>query len=215
MLVASIRSCSPEEHLRAPSAAIMSAGAHVGILYRLDDEPVQLLHLAWHFRLQNDTDLPEDLHWGHLADLSLDDEPENISSLTAYLGLIAAENPNVPYGLSDHGVEFTPDGKIVWDGEGGGLTCATFVLAVLRAQGFEPLDQSTWGDADLEDIEFQECVVKALANRDAVRAEAVAEDIGCVRFTPKQVVGCCVQSKWPHNWEAAKHLSVLISNDLI
>lgn len=211
-LVLPATSSPPAEFLDRPSAAIMSRGRHVGMLYRLDNEDVKLIHLAGHNELRTDTEWDEDLHWAHLADL----EPEDIDSLSAYLELVAKLNPETPYGLSDHGVSFDRDtGTLVRDREAAGLTCATFILAVLKAQQFEPVLKDGWPVGREDDRKFQKVIVDYFRkNDDYERANAVEADVGCARFTPKEVTGCCVEPSWPHSWKVAEKLAQQVANDM-
>jgi hypothetical protein len=93
-----------------------------------------------------------------------------------------------------------PTGEFFPPPLGKGLTCATFILAVLRGHGLLPVDETTWLPR-AEDVDWQTAIIEDLeasgAEQDHI--EAVRNDIGAKRFRPAEVVGAVIEadSHWP------------------
>ncbi|MFN3932792.1 MAG: hypothetical protein ACK4JY_13730 [Brevundimonas sp.] len=192
--------------------AIMANGRHAGLLFRVDGGGVKLLHLSGHYRLRIEDAFPEDLFWAEIAEI----EPENLASLTAYINAVATNMPKTPYGLSDVGIEFErATGHLVITRNASGLTCATFILAILRAQQMEPLDRNGWPIGRAEDIAFQQSVVEALRHASYdVRADEIEKDVGLARFRPSEVVGASAVAGWSHNASSARVLAAQVLADM-
>ena len=212
MIVHSAEVFDPNHQLKKPSVAIMAEGRHAGLLFRVDGGPVMLLHLAGHYRLRSEVVDPNGLFWAEIAEL----EPENLSSLTAYINAVATNLPKTPYGLSDVGIEFDKStGDLIVTTQSSGLTCATFILAVLRAQQMEPLDRHGWPKGRPEDIEFQKSVVTALRGSIySARADEIENDVGHARFRPSEVVGASAVPGWSHNSIDAQVLAMQVLADM-
>jgi hypothetical protein len=80
-----------------------------------------------------------------------------------------------------------------------GLTCATFVLAVLRATGIELLDLAGWLPREDDLVRHGELL--ALLRGDQRVAEehvdAVAGEVNCIRYRPEEVVGAASYEDLP------------------
>lgn len=110
---------------------------HIGLLYRSgDSDSVKLLHLAWHYDLRNN--LPgRDHFWvaPHIPRLRL-------QVLAARCRQVFRKNRNrIPYGFSppNHCID-KKTGEFLLSPTRHGLTCATFVLAVLESIGIRLLN---------------------------------------------------------------------------
>ena len=168
-----------------------AVGAHVGILYRADDEGARRhLHLAWHFLLKNEAAPLADALWvePHLDELALAD-------LRASAHLIAKrqEDGRVPYALRSADAEFSHAGVLQLN-KSVGLTCATFVILVFSHAHIELVDKTTWDhgrsmERKLEDDTAQARLVGYLRKeRDAQKhADLVEADVGCTRIRAEEV----------------------------
>lgn len=182
-------------------------GMHSGILYRLPNEEPRILHLAFHHDLQDEPAAPP-YRW---SELGLDEVNKEI--LTEILARIAHRNPQIAYGFDANGVAIDPDtGDVTPGPPGKGLTCSTFVNAVLRAYGFELIDITDWPQR-VDDIPFHNTIVGYLNGKaSSEHVDAVRQDIGARRLRPDEVVGA---GKLPDEQWAVPFLAARAQGDVV
>ncbi|WP_164518806.1 hypothetical protein [Sphingomonas sp. ABOLG] len=183
---------------------------HSAIAFKGEDEEFRLLHLGWNYTLYYEP-LKQSYFW---VDNSLD--PVNAKYLAVVCDRIARRQPGIPYGLNAEGFSFDPQtGNIIPGPTGRGFTCATFILAILKAVGLELLVETSWPEE--ANVEWQRHIVDALRDEPdapSEQKEAVARDIGSRRFTPEEVVGSSALSEWPISFEEAQHFGAIVNQDL-
>lgn len=188
--------------------AIMNAGGgqlHSAFLFRIDQEPAHLLHLAWHHVLccapEGQHSGPDERYmWANLAEL----DAENRRVLAGFLSTLGTLKPPVPYGFRSEGIDFDmATGKLRPHPEGRGVTCATFLLTILKIFGFFPINEETWPTNRPGDADWQQQIVDLLRVIAPEHAEAVRNDLTCARFRPEEVVGAVATAGWPHNFAEA------------
>lgn len=167
-----------------------AVGAHVGILYRTDDAGSwRHLHLAFHFRLRNESGAPHDAHWvvPQLDEIALAD-----LSQSAWLIAQRHADGRVPYAFRS-GARFEPGGTLTLN-QSLGLTCSTFVSLVFAHAGIPLIEEATWevarsAERQVEDIAAQDRLVSYLRRDPDARqhAERVAAEIGCTRVRAEEV----------------------------
>ena len=189
---------------------------HVGFLFKIDDDGPYLLHLAWHYILRcapegEDDGLDESYMWADLAEL--EDEPRRV--VASFLSTIAERKPLIPYGLNAEGIEFDRrTGEIVSRPGGRGLTCATFLLSVMKTIGYDILDVSNWPTTRPGDAEWQGRILELLEPRAPEHADAVRRDLPCARFRPEEVTGAAATAGWPHNFVQAEKAAAEVLADM-
>lgn len=160
---------------------------HVGILHRKQGSPPELLHLAWHCRLQNDANIP-----GYMSLWVLPNaKPRRLRQLAAYCRRVWNTNRQggVPYAFSrpDGALDVTT-GRFLIGPSQFGLTCATFVLAVFHATGLQLVNYAEWPVDRLGDKEWQLAILEKLeGHSDNSHLEHVRSEIGSVRYRPEEV----------------------------
>jgi hypothetical protein len=194
------------------SAPARPVGRHCGFLYRLDTGAPRLLHFAWHYTLRDDEPSSAYL-W---ADIGLDEL--NAKFLAAFTSLLKRNEHSIPYGLDSGGSCFdSATGEFIRPPIGKGLTCSTFILAVLRSLGFALLLEESWPERE-DDEEFGRQIVADLLENgaDPGHVAAVGNDIRAKRFRPEEVVGGTISpsGRWPVLFEAAAALAEDILADL-
>lgn len=195
-------------------------GKHAGFLYRRDDGSVRVLHLAFHHMLRDDEvsdwarqvsdQFGESLRW---AELGLPDDSKVV--FAAHLSQIFLGNPQIPYGLDAGGTVFTSDGKFVRGPIGKGLTCATFIAAILAGYG-HPLVTNDWPSRP-EDEAWAEQILAMLENRASPEhIDAVKADIGAARYRPEEIVGSATRPSedWPVSFVDAVSVASAILREL-
>ncbi|WP_144435578.1 hypothetical protein [Roseovarius atlanticus] len=195
--------------------AIKNAGGdqnHCGLLYRLDDGEVRMLHLAFHFDLRDDEWRPD------YCCAPVGFELENQLVVAAFANAVANAEPNVPYGFDANGMVFDrSSGELLEAPAGKGLTCATFVLALLRTLGFEPLDEASWPVRD-DDEEWQAKILELMKANDANEdhIEAVTRNGQSKRFRPEEVVGASItdSDEWSIEFDKAQEIAQKVLEDI-
>jgi hypothetical protein len=168
---------------------------HAGLFFA-DGEEASAIHLAWENAIQ--------FTWKDLVSLSTLASP--VRQKRRFLAGICRKmrklgHQAVPYNFGFEGYEVNEEGELVVRGVQTavepGLTCATFVLAVLKAATIEPLDLSTWKARTDEDRVFLQSL-RGLARIYPVvlaRLQA-AVDAEAPRVRPAEVyAGACAAQK--------------------
>ena len=185
---------------------------HVGFIYQLNGAGPRLAHLQWHHRA-TDEPLPSGYCWGASALDSI-----NKAFLAAWVALLQKNSKAVPYGIEydDHREYFDNEANYVPQPVGRGLTCATFVLAVYSRTGYPILDAAGWPSNRAGDAEWQRHIIDLLRKNGASseHVAAVAEDVGCVRFRPEEVVAGAISADVPIDFATADTLAKEILSDI-
>jgi len=184
---------------------------HVGVVHRGASSAAQVLHLAWHADLQADplsgTDI--EFYW-----VEFDLDPDRVETMAAFCRRVSRRRPSVPYGIWYEGGALQDDGAAELKGKEIGLTCATYVLALLEWGGIRLLSIENWPSRP-EDASWHRGIVRALRkhqrrNPDSISDEHIArveQDGGCARFRPEEVTaGCCEYAGAPVGHEVAWQL---------
>jgi hypothetical protein len=174
---------------------------HSGVLYNDPMEDPRILHLAFH-AIVKDEPLPDANCLYYWVRLHIDND--RAATLAGFCRRIAKRRPRIPYGIVYEGGRLADDGTAELSGRQVGLTCATFVLAVLKHAGYDMLDLGTWPPREGDDV-WHAHIVKLLIrfhcrNQDLLTADhivAVARERGCARFRPEEVAAACAQTQWP------------------
>ncbi len=125
---------------------------HAGLFFA-DGEKPSAIHLAWENAIQ--------FTWKDLVSLSTLASP--VPQKRRFLAGICRKmkklgHQAIPYNFGVEGYAVNDQGELLRTGASPpvepGLTCATFVLAVLKAAAIEPLDLSTWQPRPAEDEAF-------------------------------------------------------------
>jgi len=175
-------------------------GRHTGIVYRDADGRACLLHLAWHellkFELANLAFFADGS--GGWVTLPLPDE--RVDAIAEFCDLVAEANRSgrIPYAFNSPGSRFDPAAGTLQLGEGElGLTCSTFVVALLRSAGVN-LVETAW-PAREDDVAWQRTTVDRLRRHGAPAAHvaAIEREIGCARIRPEEVAAAAGSPSLP------------------
>jgi len=186
---------------------------HTGIAYRVAaNDPYQFLHLAGHCRLYRDSTIDNAYCW-----VTPSINPRRLIQLAGICDAIANENPqsSIRYGLSSPiGVFDKTTKKFLLGPTEGGLTCASFVLAVFEVAQLQLVEYSGWPAPDTEDYLWQEVVCNHLQELRRKQPHLVsAEHLDCVRndlgtstrFRPEQVAGAAaIRDRSPVKYKYAR-----------
>lgn len=176
-------------------AQVDAAQNHVGVLHRTEAGMVEMLHLAWHKELRNQSPRPR------LVVTQPDLARSRARSVAAMCRLVWGRHreAGLPYGLRYRSGRFDPiTAELLLDDDAAGLTCATFVLALYASCGVRLIDCATW-PAREDDAEWHENIIEMLRLHgvESEHIAAVAEETGCARFRPEEVAGACLSDELP------------------
>ncbi len=194
---------------------------HAGLRYE-SDGATRLVHLAWYFDLQfgDRTGFVDASFRDQLAAINLDLLPFQVESVVAMCDAIERWPQPTRYGTSIEKLDINTNGSIPAQSE---FTCATFVLALLKAGGVTLVDLATWSAPTEEDRAWQEKIADALATHlrellPTLRGELAKvaaqdleaferrEGVGSPRVRPLQLGGAalCESEQRPVGYELAE-----------
>lgn len=184
-------------------------GGHSGIAFHSAKLGPQVLHLAWHQKLEVDP-LPGPLGNVCWVAAPLPTPPSASKQVVAIVRTVAARLPKINYGtdfISARG-SFAADGSYKPPKGSTGLTCASFVIEVLRASKISVVQEATW-QSDERNVRWANSVCDYLANTDPEHAEAVRKNINGLRIIPFEVAGAAASgpASWPVDYVTAQQLA--------
>ena len=159
---------------------------HTGILHAAENAPPEMLDLAFHCLLRNES--PEvQYHW-----IQPQFDELRLRQLASFCRRIWRKNAakGLPYGFGLPNAVFDPGtGEYLIRESQYGLTCASFVFAVFHAVGLQLADYATWPAARAEDKAWQMHIISMVEQyaNDPPHVARVKDDIGAVRFHPQEV----------------------------
>jgi hypothetical protein len=185
-------------------------GIHVAFLYKTDGHPARLAHLAWHHHQIPDGSPDENYLW---EQIQLDET--NSSYVASWLDDRRAKPDNIPYGFSISGEVFDGDNDDFIDPPlGEGLTCATFIIAVLKHLKFPLIKEETWPVNRRDDVAWQTGILQQLERTGAsqLHVEALRSNVGAVRYRPEEICGAACLDDWPVAYDDASTTAAEIVN---
>ncbi len=173
-------------------------GLHLGLVYA-GATGRTFIHHGWEDRLWTDW------AWPGVGAVP-DEDPSRLRSAAAVCRQVRDEfrrTKKMPYGLAWNGTRFTPLGQLNLACGARGLTCATFVLAILRSAGIEVVDEPDWPERLDETSAFVDALAVFPPASVAVgmHAELAA---GARRITPDEVLGACTVEPRPARFSDAR-----------
>ena len=183
---------------------------HVGLVYIRDEVTPILCHLAWHHMLRFEDPVVRpswsisNIHW---QEVNLDHINRRV--IAGWLEDLRSNPNDIPYGFDIEPPVFSANGQYIVQPNGKGLTCATFVVEVYRANALPLLDEDTWPSRFDEDTSWQEQILEFLRNTGAEEShiDALSSDIGCVRFKPEEVAAATLQEDRPVSFDECVNLA--------
>ncbi len=197
----------------APSAY---GGGHIGIGFHSAKAGPQVLHLAWHQKLSTEA-IPADLKQCWVAD-ALPAPPLASKQIVAVVRTISARSPSINYGINYLAAKgsFANNGAYKAPRGSDGLTCATFVVEVLRACSLNVVKVDTW-QPDAANIAWGNEVCNALAATvGQAHADAVRKNVNGLRLIPFEVAGAAQLGPkyWPVEYTLAQQSAPAVAGAL-
>lgn len=188
------------EKLRSAGLAILATGRgrwHAGMLHRAADEAVRMLDLANDHWLR-DSPPSSKVAWVQLALPSA--RLLSVAAMCRRIAkLYASPGGGLPYAFRYRETGFRADGRMLLGKSEHGLTCATFVLAVLKSVRVDLLKLADWPHREEDAARHRELLAMLRADPRIARAhvDAVADEINCIRYRPEEVVGAASRAELP------------------
>lgn len=175
-------------------------GWHAGIVFQDQGTTPVWMHLEDNLRALKRNGPPSQ---GWYVDLELN--PLEAFALIAWLRLVLINSDRrVRYGFSDSVRSwFDDDGRFVPGDSGEGLTCASFVIAVLKAGGIDLLDFETWPTRANQDQEPKQRYVdtvnqhySVLSDEEKIHFDSLCQLSPSARCLLRELFGAaCVSQK--------------------
>lgn len=193
-------------------------GGHLGLGFHSARNGPQILHLEWHKKLSVHT-IPDELVGCWIA-VPLMLPPLVSKTIVAMARTVATRGPSINFGINFIAAQgsFSPNGSYKPPKGSDGLTCATFVVEVLRAAMIELVQATEW-KAHPANVEWANAVCNSLANThdvDQAHVDAVRRNINGLRLRPFEVAGAaCLDKKlWPATFDAVQEPAVSVQTGL-
>lgn len=197
----------PLEKLRSVGVAITLTGPgrwHAGMLHRAEGEVVNMLDLASDHWLRNSP--PSSKYaWVQLELPAI--RLLSVAAMCRRIAKLYAKTPGgLPYAFRYKETAFRGDGKLLLGKTEHGLTCATFILAVLKSAGIELLKLSEWHLRDGDVARHRELLAMLQGDPSVARdhVDKIAEEVSCVRYRPEEVVGAASSAELPVSFLVAE-----------
>ena len=192
---------------------------HIGLLYINEERKEQgyLCHLCEDMCLENEPIPSGEYYW-----LTTSIDEEDSFAVVSFCNAVCDPTknfPGIPFGFSFRTGLFNPDG--VWDGEiGEGLTCASFVLAILHQLKIEILQTSCWLKKPSEDKENDDLWKEYIYGHykkqyGSERAAQLRIGDNSPRFRPEEVASGAHSDERPLDYDSAKKLGSLIRSEIL
>ena len=177
-------------------------GGHLGIGFHSARNGPKILHLEWHRKLRAHS-IPMELATCWIASpLKI---PAGASkAIVALARAVATRGPAINYGINFVAARgsFDPNGIYKPPKGSDGLTCATFIVELLRAGKIDLVKSGDW-KAHPDNVAWANIVCNGLAKTDGVdqdHVDAVRRNINGLRMRPFEVAGAA--SLDPKCWPA-------------
>jgi hypothetical protein len=186
----------------AVSHSHIGAG-HIGLAFHSAKSGPQVLHLAWHRKLEVDA-IPGGLKACWAA--SVLGVPSSASKqLVAFVRAVATRGATINYAVDFIAAKgsFSQNGNYKAPKNSDGLTCASFVVEALRGGMVNLVKESTWR-ADPANVEWGNAVCDELAKTaDADHIASVRRSLNGLRLRPFEVAGAGAlgPARWPAEFD--------------
>lgn len=193
---------------------------HCSILYKWDDE-IRTIDFYGQFVRKNITigDLGhlDYLYVRYNRDIIIDPIADQVPPLCE---LVKEKNDKITYGIRFTESRFSQEGELILTNGDFGLTCATFVLALLESAGITLINLAAWENRE-EDALWQKGVLEYYEHRN--NASPGKYDslighyktaIGCFRYRPEEVTAASSASELPSGFEYCEEYGRRINDAL-
>lgn len=160
-------------------------GGHLGIAFHSAKDGPQVTHLAWHHQLRVES-IPAELKTCWIC-TTMQLPPAASKAVVAVVRAVSKKRPQVNYGVNAIAAKgsFAVNGSYRPPRGSDGLTCATFVVEILRAAGIPLVKYETWQSGP-ENTAWGERVCEGLVASRVPQdhLDAVRRNIGGMRLRP-------------------------------
>lgn len=189
-------------------------GGHLGILFNEKGNTLRLLELGWHHKLLV-SDLPL-LKCGIAIPLAL--PPSAGKGVVAVVRAISRKLPKISYGIDFIASKGSFNGSVYLPPKGSnGLTCASFVLEVMRTAAVLLIHEESW-EPSSSNAEWAAEVVKLLREygADDKHIEAVEKGMSRLRLIPFELAAAATLpvEQRPATYNAVQQIAGELRNHL-
>lgn len=185
-----------------------SDGVHVGLLYTDVEGTNRFLHLKGHCNLKNDNiaDMPSanSYKW-----VKVNIDPFLVDFVAQWCETVAKRNVScIPYAFLYGSTTFGKDGLVHFGEKEHGLTCATFILSVLKKQNIDLIKLDDWPLRPEDKKSHDELFIRLYASKyehdipiTNEHLKNVKDEVGCVRYRSEEVAGAAYLGSYPSGFE--------------
>jgi hypothetical protein len=206
---------SKEQVAIAVSHSALGAG-HVGIGFHSAKDGPQVLHFAWHLKLETHN-IPADLQtcWAAAA---MSVPLLTSKQLVAYVRVVSRRKPSIKYGLGLMTAQgsFASNASYKQPKGNDGLTCASFVVEVLQGAMVSLVNLSSWRPDPLN-LAWGEHVCTSLKSSGDAHVAAVRANVNGLRLRPFEVAAAAGlgHKAWPADFDHVQDPAKGIESDLV
>jgi hypothetical protein len=193
-------------------------GGHIGIGFHSVRNGPQVLHLEWHRKLRAHA-IPIELSTCWIASpLGI---PTGASkAIVALARAVATRGSTINYGINFIAAKgsFDPHGSYKPPKGSDGLTCATFVVELLRAGKIDLVNSADW-KAHADNTDWANLVCTSLAHTPGIEqahVDAVRRNINGLRMRPFEVAGAANlgSNSWPADFDEVQEPAQQVAKQL-
>jgi hypothetical protein len=179
---------------------------HCGLVYWDADENLCIVHLRDHLDMKKER-LQEKYFCARAGCIK---NKERRTAIHAKL-IAMKDRQLVHYGFRFEPESFDQELRVKKFAPGWGLTCASFVVAILHSVGVKVADLATWDPKRLGDEEWQNKFIGHLKSRyGEAYASSVEKFVPSIRVRPGEAGACVASADVPLSCRTAEKLAVAI-----
>lgn len=198
------------------SHSSMGAG-HIGLAFHSAKNGPQLLHLAWHRKLEVDA-IPSDLKTCWVSSV-LGIPPSASKQLVAFVRAVATRGATINYAVDFIAAKgsFSANGTYKPPKNSNGLTCASFVVEVLRGGMIDLVKEKTWRADPANEVWGQAVCDELAKSTDPEHVALVRNSVNGLRLRPFEVAGAGQLSYklWPAEFDTVQEPANTVVAELL
>ncbi len=182
---------------------------HVGLVYVDPKGERSFAHLAFHNDLRKEPPPDADGYlWDDCAWLAEPRLRANAEAVAVFIET-CVRRTDVPYGMDPPDDAFDAQGRYDELDPSKGLTCATFIAAVMKSVGFPVVDLTTWENR-VGDEQWKQSVLRLLRRHCPDRARQVEGSQARFRLRPEEIAAATAATAIPVEFKPAVEMGAAL-----
>ena len=199
-----------DEFVFAVAVGLENNLMHCALLYKWEDDRIRTIEFFGnrsirHSRTIGDLGHKDYVYSFYNRDLIIDPIAAQVPAICE---LIRENNESIGFGIKFSETKFDTHGNLVSGNNDFGLTCATFVIAVLQRASIYSIDTENWQPRE-QDVEWQKKVLEHLVEANSenpiscpdVVVDHFRNNIGFFRYRPEEVAASTASPEMPATFD--------------